>query len=197
MKKLIYGIGINDAGYTIQKEINGKQVMCPFYQRWKGMMARSYCKKIHARQPTYIGASVCEEWLTFSKFKKWMETQEWEGNDLDKDIIKPGNKIYAPEFCCFVSRRINGLLNDCRAKRGDLPIGVYYQKDRKDYRARCWDGMGFQLSLGEFSTPNEAHKAYIKCKVEIINSIASQQNDLRIANGLRKHAEYLQNRTTP
>lgn len=92
-KKLVCGVGVNDASYAVNPLINGKQVMCWIYKKWKSMIHRCYDSKIQARQPAYIGCSVCEEWLTFSNFKLWMEAQDWQGKELDKDILTAGSKF--------------------------------------------------------------------------------------------------------
>ena len=73
------------------------------------MLQRCYSESHLVRQPTYKGCSVCEEWLTFSNFKSWMEQQDWEGKQLDKDLLVYKNKIYSPETCVFVSSVINSF----------------------------------------------------------------------------------------
>ena len=73
------------------------------------MIKRCYDKNTQIKRPSYIGCSVCEDWLTFSNFKAWMETQDWKGKYLDKDILKSDNRIYGPDRCVFVSNRINNL----------------------------------------------------------------------------------------
>ena len=78
-RKPVYGVGINDAWYMINVNIGGKLVTCKFYTKWVSMLTRCYSSKFHEMQPTYTECMVCKEWLTFSNFKKWMETQEWGG----------------------------------------------------------------------------------------------------------------------
>lgn len=46
-KKLVFGVGINDADYNVYKTgiVDGKQTVlwiCPFYRKWKDMMMRCY-----------------------------------------------------------------------------------------------------------------------------------------------------------
>ena len=108
----VYGVGTNDAGYAIQvmesvRGANGKPKQriiwfCPFYRRWVHMLERCYSERYQEKKPTYIGCTVCEEWLRFSNFKSWMETQDWEGKHLDKDLLVEGNKIYSPDTCILV-----------------------------------------------------------------------------------------------
>ena len=108
-KRLVYGVGINDADYVVQKwetigYVNGKQKqkliwICPYYSAWKSMLKRCYSSKYQDKRPTYKGCSVSDEWLTFSVFKVWMEKQDWEGKQLDKDLLFEGNKIYSADTC--------------------------------------------------------------------------------------------------
>jgi len=184
-------VGINDADYVTQPTIKGKRVCCPFYRAWKGMITRSYDSKVHIKRPTYIGTTVCLEWHTFSNFKLWMEYQDWENKDLDKDIINPRNKIYSPDTCCFVTPALNGLLLDNISKRGDLPIGVTRHKGTGKFQASCIGMSHKSKYLGLFITPEEATAAYIKYKTKIICYVAKKQTDSRISNGLILHAEIL------
>ena len=110
-KKLVCGVGINDADYAVQKletvgYADGKRKqrlvwVCPYYQTWIDMLKRCYSDKLQERQPTYKGCSVSEEWLTFSAFKVWMEKQDFERKQLDKDLLFEGNKVYSAETCVF------------------------------------------------------------------------------------------------
>ncbi len=185
---LVYGHGINDANYAVLPRINGKQIRCPFYRTWQSMLQRVYSQKYHDTNPTYVGITVCQEWLIFSNFKAWLETQNWQGNELDKDIIKPGNKHYSPDTCCFVPHALNSLLNDNSAARGEWIIGVRYNKFAKKYTAQCCDGKGKLKHLGSFDTASTAHAAWVKFKSNLIVNIAAKQTDPRIVNGLMRHA---------
>lgn len=189
-KKKIFGVGINDASYkvTIHAEIEGKvkQIgVCPFYQRWRNMLMRCYCESYLKKYPTYQGCTVCPEWLTFSNFRAWMETQEWDkqgGTALDKDLILEGNKIYSPETCVFLPKRINLFLKDNKSTRGDYPIGVSYNSVVNKYFAQCSQGRSNKSqSLGYFDTPEEAHKAWKIEKFRLAKILASEQSDSRVA----------------
>ncbi len=76
--KLVCGVGVTDADYTVSKVVNGKNVKCPFYMRWTNMITRCYSAKALRARPSYIGCSVDSKWLVFSSFKVWMEKQDWE-----------------------------------------------------------------------------------------------------------------------
>jgi len=70
--KYVYGVGLNDADYTVKKIVGGREVSCPYYASWKGMMARCYSERLQDRCPTYKGCYVCGEWLYFMSFRSWM-----------------------------------------------------------------------------------------------------------------------------
>ncbi len=132
-RKLVFGVGVNDADYAVTSMVNGVQIACPFYRAWHHMIRRAYSKELHKIRPTYADATVCAEWLSFMNFREWAESQDWRNKALDKDIISPGNREYRPDRCCFVSTAINGLLNNCRKSRGGYPCGV--SKDRGKYQS--------------------------------------------------------------
>ena len=136
--KLVYGVGINDADYFVTKNENGKIVwMCPYYQTWTSMLKRAYSDKCKQRQPTYQGVTVCEEWHSFMRFRAWMETQDWEGKQLDKDILVQGNKVYSPNTCVFVDGVVNSFLLDCAASRGEWPLGVHWFEQKQKFQSHC------------------------------------------------------------
>lgn len=176
-KKLGEAIAWNDADYTVKPTVNGKQVVCPYYLVWSDMLKRVYSRKYQAKRPTYIGVTVCAEWKVFSQFRAWMEQQDWEGKELDKDLLHPLNRVYKPESCCFVSQHINGLMNDRGAARGSLPQGVYWHKVSQKYTAQCSDVTGKQKHLGQFDTVAEARAAYVSYKQQVIQEVAETVTD--------------------
>lgn len=185
-QKLILGIGINDADYKTSPSVGGKQVVCYFYLTWKSLLQRCYSEKRQRVQTYYKGCTVAPEWHSFMAFRAWMENQDWEGNQLDKDVILPNNKIYSPEFCAFVSREVNTALV-CRssAKHG-LPTGVSCSHGK--YYAAHHSVRGVMRYLGSFDTLEEASKAYCDSKSLYIKKLAHKQTDPRIRDGLLRHA---------
>lgn len=168
MVRKVRGVGINDAGYTVQikRKINGKNVqvwICPYYRKWTDMFNRTHSRKYQDVQPTYRGTSIDEEWFLFSKFKSWMETQNWQGLELDKDILIEGNKVYSASTCVFVPKYINNLF--LSAKRGEYPLGVYREKISGKFRASVRTREGKQKTLGRFSDKDSAHQAWQKGKI--------------------------------
>lgn len=171
-RKLMCGVGINDAWYMVRREVNGKPQMCPFYKKWVGMLRRCYSKKWHSEHPTYKDCTVCDEWLTFSNFRSWMIGQDWQGKALDKDILVQGNKVYSPAFCIFVTQEINNLLCDSKARRGEFPLGVSLHKAVNKYRARVGDEV-----LGYFTDVDSAFTAYKVAKYKKIRDVAMIQSE--------------------
>ena len=187
---LVFGIGVNDANYIVKKMINGKEVSCPYYARWKNMLMRCFSANFQRRNKSYIGCSVSNDWLSFMSFKLWMENQDWKGKALDKDIIKPRNKIYSEENCCFVDESINNLLCDSLAIRGKYTVGVKLHKATGRLTARV-KIYGKQVSLGYYDKVKDAARAYIKAKCDHIITIANSHHDERVKEGLILHAEIL------
>lgn len=185
MKK-VQGVGVNDSGYRTQYFTGGKRVwICPFYKTWKDMLVRAYSEREQKRYPRYEGCSVCEEWLTFSNFKAWMEVQEWEGCQLDKDLLFPGNKIYSPETCLFVPQEINKFLTESTASRGEWPIGVHFKKSGGTFHSQVNNPFTkIREYLGSFDSPEEAHLAWLKRKSELATELAKTQSDDRVAAAL-------------
>ena len=173
--RLVQGIGINDADYVIRPIINGRQGICPFYQKWHCMLKRCYNPTCQKRCPTYKNCKVCKAWLTFSNFKVWMINQDWKGKQLDKDIRGNG-KLYSPKTCCFVEPWVNLITTDSRASRGKYPKGV--TKHRNKFQARIRID-GNIIRLGIFYTPEEAYQVYIKAKRE------------HVVNKLKYHPPYI------
>lgn len=193
-RKLVYGVGINDAGYVIQEnetiEVNGvKKIKCAwqcrYYRAWVAMLARCYSTKYRERHPTYIGCTVSKEWLTFSNFKNWMQKQDWEGKQLDKDLLIRGNKVYSADTCVFVSRVVNTFTTDSGAVRGEWLIGVDWNKAAGKFRAQCGNPFTKKNEgLGYFTSEQEAHEAWLKRKLELARELAAIQKDERVAKVL-------------
>ena len=197
MKKLVYGVGVNDLGYRVHvyeyvTENGGKRVrklvfICPYYAVWKSMLKRCYSEKSLEINPSYIGTSVCSEWLSATAFRKWMEQQDWHGKSLDKDIIVPGNKLYSPDTSAFVLQATNLFVIASDASRGDYPIGVSLHKHTGKYQAHCGNPFtGRQEYLGLFSTPKDAHEAWRKRKHELAQLVAATESDPRVVEALKK-----------
>lgn len=193
--KLICGIGVNDADYVVVEReeigyVDGKRKQkivweCAYYKVWTSMLSRCYSTKYQEKHPTYKGCSVSDEWLTFSNFKSWMEKQDWEGKQLDKDLLFEGNKVYSAETCVFVSREVNMFATDRGAARGEWLIGVYWNKEVNKFKSQCSNPFTKKREyLGLFTSELEAHQAWRKRKLELAYELADIQTDERVAKAL-------------
>lgn len=182
--KLVCGVGINDLERCVYWKENGKYVICPVYKIWKSMLVRCYDKKFHHRT-TYQDCSVSPVWLKLSNFERWIDTQNWQGKELDKDILFPGNKVYGPDTCVFVSHDVNIFLIDSAGARGEYPIGVHFHKMTGKFQAACNNPFGKGPYIGLFDNPTDAHLAWKQKKHEYACIYAEQQIDPRIAEALR------------
>ena len=192
--KLVYGVGINDADYAVTEwetiEVNGKQKrrlvwMCPYYRVWVCMLQRCYSSKFQDKKPTYKGCSVSEEWWRFSNFRAWMADQDFEGMQLDKDLLSEGNKVYSKETCVFVTQMVNKFTNDRGNDRGEWLIGVNWHKGAGKFMSQCSNPFTKKGEhLGYFLCEKEAHQAWLKRKLELATLLAAEQTDERVAKAL-------------
>lgn len=196
-RKPLYGVGLNDSDYICHIYIDGKKITCPFYDRWAAMIKRCYDKDFTSKNLTYLGCSVTEAWHKFSAFKEWMQSQDWKGKELDKDILIPGNKMYAPDRCLFVRGRINSFMSDRGASRGEWPIGVNFCKDTGKYRAKISGASGARIHLGRFDTPEQAHKAWRIEKSKIAIELALGENDKKVKEALTAISKRLMGALSP
>lgn len=164
-KTLVMGVGINDLLDTRNT---------PYYKAWFSMLSRCYNKRLQAiKHKSYVGCTVCKEWLTLSNFKKWFDNPlngYHESYHLDKDIIIKGNRIYSPTTCCFVPAEINSLFTKTNALRGDCPIGVVKSPHNR-YIAKV---NGRRIYLGVFKTPEEAFAVYKDAKEKYVKELAEK-----------------------
>lgn len=74
----------------------------------------------------------------------WANYYECEGESMavDKDLLCPGNKEYAPDKCCILPQTLNTMLSNRkkhyssrRTRRNNpvLPLGVRYSSSREKY----------------------------------------------------------------
>jgi hypothetical protein len=196
-KGLTFGVGINDADYQlkIQKELpklDGKRRrkllwVCPYFSRWVNMLQRCYSRSFQKSRQTYIGCTVCDEWLTFSNFKAWMEKQDWEGKELDKDLLVDGNKVYSPDTCVFISQSLNKFFSYRGKANGLLPIGVSIHKASGKYQAKCCNPItNVREHLGYWDNFEEAHEAWVNRKNKIAIMLSELQTDKRLKEVLLK-----------
>lgn len=172
--KKVHGVGFNDlVGQSDNKDI--------FYRKWVQMLSRCYDEKSNAyRDYGLVGVHVCDEWLTFSNFKTWMEGKEWEGKDLDKDLLFIGNKQYSPERCLFVPPTVNTFLLTGGSSKSNTLVGATECdiRGKTRYKARVQNPITKQREyLGIYRTEKEAHKVWLKRKRELAILLGEHLNE--------------------
>lgn len=186
---LLYNFGVDGLPYRKKIREKGKVIWyCPFFSKWREMVRRCYSEKQLEKNPSYEEVIICEEWRYFSKFRSWMETQDWEGKDLDKDLLGDG-KSYSPDNCVFISHALNTFIGDRRvANEVNGLVGV--TEDNGKYRAQCGNPFGKtpyerRGYIGLFNLDSEAHLAWKVKKHEYACRLADLQDDPRVAEALR------------
>lgn len=177
------GVGyLGEGKYKTRK--NNKKTKC--YRTWRNMLTRCFDEEYKLKHNTYLGVTICEEWLNFQVFAEWYYNNIYfiddEEMNLDKDILNKGNKVYSPETCIFVPQRINKLFTKTNKNRNGLPVGVFYNKKNNNYVAGC---SVYNLEkkkkevkrLGSYSTPEEAFEVYKQFKESYIKQVADYYKD--------------------
>lgn len=158
--KPVYGVAINDASYITQSRTGS----CPIYRRWRHVLRRV----LDPNEPSFGRSKICDQWLKYSAFEKWMREQHWQGLELDKDILGDGSRIYSPETCAFVPQYLNQIINCIKPKsEGSCLIGT--RKNRRGlFEAKCNIGNSQSIGLGTHETEYLAHRAWQSEKVRQI-----------------------------
>lgn len=171
--KTTYGIGYLGIG-----KYNFKNYF-EIYKCWKSMLKRCYSN----HYSTYEDCIVDEYFHNFQNFAQWYEENYYIVKDeemcLDKDILLKGNKIYSPNTCIFVPKRINVLFVKCDKSRGEYPIGMHLDKKINKIIVQC-SIYGKQIILGKF-LPNQIEQAfqiYKNFKEKHIKQVADEYKDL-------------------
>ena len=171
----IYGIGYFGIGPYSSRVKNGKQTRC--YKIWKEMIGRCYCSTV-SEYKNYggCGVTVCSEWLNFQNYAKWYYDNCYnETFVVDKDFLVKGNKIYEPNYCCFIPAEINSAITLRNTVRRSTPLGVRI-KDNKIIAQINY--MGKKKHLGTFSTIEEAFAIYKKNKEACLKEYANKYKDI-------------------
>lgn len=176
-RRLRYGAAINDADYLTGRGASIARPTCPCYASWNSMLQRSFDPKWKQRHGAYVGITVCDEWLSFMRFREWWTENHVDEWQLDKDLLVLNNKTYSPDACIYIPQWLNKFTVDAAAARGLLPIGVDLQAG--GYRARCGDAIsGKSLHLGYFSDSESAHSAWLSKKLEMAKELKSEMDSI-------------------
>ncbi len=191
---MVHGFGIYDGE-------PGKARENVFYGYWSRMIERCYSQRSLQRHPTYVGTIVCEEWKYFSNFQEWAIKQWHDGFVLDKDLIDGSAMIYSPETCAFIPQELNKSILD-RISDTPYPLGVWYKQKSKgmtNERAKPFTAeivkYGKGNKLGNFSTPEEAHKEWQLAKIKYFEELIEKYQSIVVSSvidGLLRRITILQ-----
>ena len=116
-----------------------------------------------------------------------MEKQDWEGKFIDKDLLFPGNKVYGPDTCVFVTRQLNNIFTD-HGGRGPHKQGVYKHGRDGIYVAQI-SRYGKQKEIGYYDNEEAAYECYKKARREYLIEVANKQKDVRLVKALMQRVE--------
>ena len=175
--KLVAGVGLNDGTYPAVKTKE--------HDLWRSMLARSYTDRNLKLKPAYVGCTVSDNFKNYTYFYEWCNSQigfkKYDENNrmfaLDKDLLQKGNKIYSENTCVFVPMEINNLIVKSDSLRGDLPVGVMYDKARDKFQSQMWVN-NKRMFLGRFNTAEEAFFKYKESKEQHIKTVANKWKGL-------------------
>ena len=132
----------------------------------------------------YKDCEVDDIWFNLQNFGKWYEDNfyqiEGEKMCLDKDILVKGNKIYSPNTCIFVPKRINELFTKTNKNRGKYPIGISWKEKNKKFQVQCSvveNERKTMKYLGLYTDLDEAFKVYKDFKENYIKQVADEYKD--------------------
>ena len=181
----VFGVGILGEKYLSRTNYKNTKE----YIIWRSMLMRCFDKQYKNKHIMYEDVFCCDEWLYYPNFHEWLHRQEnfdkWKNEKmsaLDKDILIKGNKKYSPETCLLVPHNVNGLFIKQNRKRGELPIGVSYCKEKSARKYRAYvsmrtSGNKFAKTIGYYETPEKAFQAYKAYKENIIKQVAQEEYD--------------------
>lgn len=163
----VCGVGYFGVG-KFKATNNGKKTK--IYTSWHFMIQRCYTDK--PRYSNYKDCTVCDEWLNFQTYAIWAESNGLiNGFEVDKDLLVKGNRVYSPSTCVVVPHEVNVVILGANGNRGDLPIGVDFNKNK--YRVRL-NKDGVLVEIGYFDDVDTAFMAYKHEKEIYIKEVADR-----------------------
>ena len=144
------------------------------YSIWNGIYTRCYKPEVSSSGECYNRTFMCDKWLhDRDLFVEWYNSNYYECDGesmaVDKDLLFPGNKEYAPDKCCLLPQTLNTMLANCKKHKlpywkkaeMDLPLGVRYSsKFKKYYSTYKPFGHDEIVTLGYWETSEEAFAEY-------------------------------------
>ena len=187
------------AGKVTWQELNLEQEYIEYHNKASHNAYRVY-NNIKARcgdtkdndntRDCYDWSTMWQIWLDDpKKFVKWYLEHYYECGDeqmdVDKDLFGDGSGMYALDFCCILPKGLNTLLANSKKhyKEGEtpentLPLGVNYNsRTDKYYGVIQFTGTERQITLSEWTTPEEAFAEYKLMKQADILMVAAKYKE--------------------
>lgn len=148
---------------------------------WTGMISRCYGQvwKASDNNFRYNECSVAEEWHNFQTFAEWYSKQAGKDvNEIDKDLLAAGNKIYSKDTCTLLPHRINTALLDRQSSSMKGFPGVHYLARNRNYVAQMSVVGETTKHIGSYATPQLARDAYLARKKWYLAKLAEEYKDV-------------------
>lgn len=145
---------------------------------WRGVLERCYNNSIALdHRPTYAGCFMNDAWHNLQNFKVWVKEQCDQGffkssYELDKDLLKVGNKEYGPDTCVFLPQRLNSQLQVKKKSEYNYLPGVNFDKDRNKFKSEVNFG-GKRYYLPRRDTEIESFYDYKDLKEKLVREDSS------------------------
>lgn len=180
--KSVFGVGYLGIGPWKASE---NKIKFNSYLAWQSMLGRCYSPILQKERPKYKRCIVSDEWHNYQNFAQWWNENYYQCKNekmcLDKDLLVKNNTIYSKDTCLIVPNRINTLIENCTAARGDLPLGVSIDKKINMYKSTSREiinSKSEKVHLGYYNTPEEAFNAYKKYKEKYIKEVADKYKNI-------------------
>ena len=125
------------------------------------------------KSPLYVGCT--SSFHDFQDFSEWCQNQVGYNLDfhLDKDLLVRGNKVYSKDTCVFLPQELNKLLTKRQRFRGNLPIGLTWEKNNTSIRVG-FTRDSLRVNAGSYQSIEVAFYVYKNLKEDWIKKQAAK-----------------------
>lgn len=139
------------------------------YKKWIGIISR--CR----RDVAYASSKIAPEWMDFSVFEEWFNSNVVDGWEIDKDVY--GNGVYSDK-CIFLPKRVNLVIANFKranytpyfgtVKYADGTFSVIPSVDRaRKFTTR-------------YPTYELAYSAYVDAKLSHLSNVLGEYPELLV-----------------
>lgn len=172
-------------GYYLGEVSVDRESHC--FKQWKELMQRCYSDTYKKRNPKSIN-KVCDEWNCYDNFYKWYHEEGFEEGTLTCKTTNPECHYYSKDTCYILPLCWVRILSYRHGKGYAERYGKYY------VRAKDPTNKDHKVHLGVFDTKQEAHRTFIKWKLEKVVLLKSMYSYSKILTlQLNKYIKYLSN----